>query len=252
MLEVRNLSKSFGGHRVTDNLSLNFAAGTLSAIIGPNGAGKTTLFNLMAGALQPDAGQVLLEGHSIVGLAPRKVVRRGLARAFQVASLFDSMTPFEALAAAGDPDSLGPAGLFRTFPTAAGTDTAQRILELLDLQRVAHRPVSQTSHGDQKLLDIGLALALDPKVLLLDEPTAGMGPDERWKMIRMVQRLWELKGLTVVFIEHDMDIVFSIAQHVVVLSQGALLMQGDPATVRSDHRVIEAYLGSTGTQEVAA
>ncbi|SDR61660.1 ABC transporter permease subunit [Paraburkholderia tuberum] len=251
-LQVEHLEKRFGGQKVTRDVSLKFPSGSLTAIIGPNGAGKTTLFNLMAGALQPDDGAVLLGNAPITGVPTRKIVRMGLARAFQVASLFPSMTAYEALSAVGDPDNLGLLGLFRTCPTPKGAARAQRVIGLVNLGDVAHRPVSELSHGDQKMLDIALALMLEPRVLLLDEPTAGMGPDERWKMMRTIQQLWESHKLTVVFIEHDMDIVFSIAQHVVVLAQGALLTQGPPAQVRCDTRVIEAYLGSTGERDEIA
>lgn len=244
MLELREISKSFGGHRVTNEISLSFPHGSLSAIIGPNGAGKTTLFNLVSGAIKPETGAVYLAQERISGLPQHQVVKRGLVRAFQVASLFSSMTAFEALAAASDHSSLGLQGLTRRFPTAAGTREAQRLVELLELGPVAHRLVSEISHGDQKMLDVGLALARGPTVLLLDEPTAGMGPDERWKMMETVQRLWALGSLTVIFIEHDMDIVFSVAQDVIVLSQGSLLLRGSPDVVRYDPRVIEAYLGS--------
>lgn len=248
MLELKGVCKRFGGHAVTQDVSLTFSTGSLSAIIGPNGAGKTTLFNLMAGALKPDQGGVYLRGESISGLAQHQVARKGLVRAFQVASLFPSMTVFEALAAASDRASMGLNGLWRGFPSAAGGAGAWQVMKLLELEGIAEQTIGDISHGDQKMMDVGLAMALRPSVLLLDEPTAGMGPDERWKMIRMVQRLWSSGSLSVIFIEHDMDIVFSVAQDVTVLAQGRVLLRGDPETVRRDTRVVDAYLGSYGKE----
>ncbi|MFP5473986.1 MAG: ABC transporter ATP-binding protein [Gammaproteobacteria bacterium] len=244
MLSLRNVSKSFGGNHVIQDVSLEFARGSLSAIIGPNGAGKTTLFNLICGTVRPDGGEILLAGDSLAGLPPRKVAACGLARAFQVASLFPTFTPMESFSAAVGSSHLGNAGLFSGFPRRQSIGRAREVIELLELESVAHRPVAQLSHGDQKMVDIGMALCLSPSVLLLDEPTAGMGPEERWHMVETVKRLWKTTGLTVLFIEHDMDIVFSIAQDVTVLSYGAILARGAPAAVRSDPAVVTAYLGS--------
>ncbi|MGB3071848.1 MAG: ABC transporter ATP-binding protein [Ottowia sp.] len=244
MLSIRNVSKSFGGNHVIQDVSLEFARGSLSAIIGPNGAGKTTLFNLICGTVRTDRGDILLDNISLRGLPPRMVAARGLARAFQVASLFSTFTPLESFSAAIASSHLGVKGLLSEFPRRQSLDKAHEVIELLELGAVAHRPVAQLSHGDQKMVDIGIALCLSPSVLLLDEPTAGMGPEERWHMVETVQRLWKTTGLTVLFIEHDMDIVFSIAQDVTVLSYGAILARGAPAAVRSDPAVVTAYLGS--------
>jgi ABC-type branched-subunit amino acid transport system ATPase component len=244
MLALRKLRKSFGGNHVIQDVSLDFSAGSLSAIIGPNGAGKTTLFNLICGAIAPDGGDILLAGEPLSGLAPRKVAARGLARAFQVASLFPSFTPLESFRAAAARGHLGVAGIFSNFPHPAGARRAEEVIELLELGSVAHTPVAHLSHGDQKMVDIGIALCASPTVLLLDEPTAGMGPEERWHMVETVRKLWQTTGLTVLFIEHDMDVVFSIAQDVTVLSYGAILARGAPAAVRQDPAVITAYLGS--------
>ena len=244
MLEINHVFKSFGGNHVIQNVSLGFADGSLSAIIGPNGAGKTTLFNLICGTLAPDRGEIKLQGAVLNGLQPRQVVQHGLARAFQVASLFPTFTPFESFCAAAAPRHLGVAGLLSRFPRREGRTRADEVITLLELDSVAHTPVSQLSHGDQKMVDIGIALCARPKVLLLDEPTAGMGPEERWHMVETVRKLWKATALTVLFIEHDMDIVFSVAQDVTVLSYGAILARGVPAVVRADPAVIKAYLGS--------
>ncbi len=243
-LELQGLRKSFGGVVATDDVTLSFEPGTLSAIIGPNGAGKTTLFHLITGKLPVTAGRVLLDGADITGLDRREIVRRGIGRAFQVANLFPTFAVEEALAAALMAHAGRTAGLFSTFPPPDVKRSAEEVMELCGLTHLARTESRHLSHGDQKLLDIALALALDPKVLLLDEPTAGMGPDERWRMIERVQRLWAARGLTLIFIEHDMDIVFKIAQSVRVLRYGAVLAQGTPEEVRRNPAVVEAYLGA--------
>ena len=243
-LELRNLRKNFGGVVATDDVSLVFEPGTLSAIIGPNGAGKTTLFHLITGKLPPSAGAVLLDGTVITGLDRREIVRRGIGRAFQVANLFPSFSVAHALAAALMAHEGRTASLLRGFPPADIAMRAEEVMALCGLTHLAQRESKNLSHGDQKLLDIALALALNPKVLLLDEPTAGMGPDERWRMIERVHELWQARGLTLVFIEHDMDIVFKIAQSVRVLRYGAVLAEGPPEEIRRNPAVIEAYLGA--------
>jgi branched-chain amino acid transport system ATP-binding protein len=244
MLEIRGLSKSFGGVKATDNVSLDFADGSLTAVIGPNGAGKSTFFNLITGALRPDAGQILLNGVDLAGKTPPEIVRHGIGRAFQVASIFPSLTVEETMLAAVCADQRRAGVLHRRFPLPETRDRAEHAMELLGLARKRHRTAATLSHGDQKLLDIALALVLDPKVLLLDEPTAGMGTEERWRMIDKVRELWEREKITVVFIEHDMDIVFKIAPEIVVLCYGRILAAGAPDAIRKNDAVIEAYLGS--------
>src|SRR5215468_8938009 len=234
MLEIRELSKSFGGVKATDNVSLQFADGSLTAVIGPNGAGKSTFFNLITGALRPDSGQVLLDGVDLAGRSPPEIVRHGIGRAFQVASVFPSLTVQETMLAAVGADQRRAFVLHRRFPLSETRDRAEHAMELLDLSGKRHRAASTLSHGDQKLLDIALALVLDPKVLLLDEPTAGMGPEERWRMIDKVQELWETQKITVVFIEHDMDIVFKIAPKIVVLCYGRILATGTTDEIRNN------------------
>jgi branched-chain amino acid transport system ATP-binding protein len=248
MLRVENLAKSFGGVAATRDVTLDFPAGSLSAVIGPNGAGKTTLFNLVTGHIRPDGGRVLLDGQDLVGLAPADIARRGLGRAFQVASIFPSLTVLEAMTAAVQSHRGEHRNLFRRFPSTAAEKRARELLELTGLSPVTYVQSRHLSHGDQKLLDIGLALALEPKVLLLDEPTAGMGPDERWQMIDKVQALWRLGHMTLIFIEHDMDIVFKVAQTVRVLSYGSVLAEGTPEEIRCNPKVIEAYLGKSASR----
>ena len=243
-LALRGLCRSFGGIVATHDVTLDFAAGSLSAIIGPNGAGKTTLFHLITGMIAPSAGRVLLDGEDITGLDRQAIVRRGIGRAFQVANLFPSFTVAESLAAAILTHEGRTASLFHAFPPRDVALRTEEVMELCGLRHLASTVARQLSHGDQKLLDIALALALDPKVLLLDEPTAGMGPDERWCMIERVHGLWQARRMTLIFIEHDMDIVFRIAETVRVLRYGAVLAQGTPEEIRRNPAVIEAYLGS--------
>ncbi len=251
MLEIRGLSKSFGGVNATDNVSLDFADGSLTAVIGPNGAGKSTFFNLITGALQPDSGQILLDGVDMAGRTPPDIVRHGIGRAFQVASIFPSLTVHETMLAAVCADQRRAGVLHRRFPLAETRDRAEHTMELLGLANKRDRTAATLSHGDQKLLDIALALVLDPKVLLLDEPTAGMGTEERWRMIDKVYELWEQQKITVVFIEHDMDIVFKIAPEIVVLCYGRILATGAPEAIRRNEAVIEAYLGTEHPSEAA-
>ncbi|HEU0082301.1 MAG TPA: ABC transporter ATP-binding protein [Bradyrhizobium sp.] len=251
MLEVHHLSRSFGGVKAADDISLAFADGSLTAVIGPNGAGKSTFFNLVTGALKPDHGRIRLDGFDLTGLSPPEIVRRGIGRAFQVARIFPSLTVHETMLAAVGADQ-GRAGvLHRRFPLAETRDRADHAMELLGLAGKRGRTAATLSHGDQKLLDIALALVLDPKVLLLDEPTAGMGTEERWRMIEKVYELWQRQNITVVFIEHDMDIVFRIAPSIVVLCYGRILATGPPQSIRQNPAVIEAYLGTSQHAEVA-
>jgi branched-chain amino acid transport system ATP-binding protein len=243
-LEIRNLTKAFGGLRAIDDVSLAFPSGSLSAVIGPNGAGKSTFFNLISGAFRPDSGQVLLDGHDVVRLSKTERMHRGIARAFQVASCFPTMTVAENLMAAVSAHVGQWSNLSRRFPSPGVRERAGEVMELVGLTHVANVEAAILSHGDQKLLDIAIALALEPKVLLLDEPTAGMGSDERWRMIERVRGLWELHKLTLVFIEHDMDIVFRVASTIRVLCYGRLLAEGTPEEIRNNQAVIEAYLGT--------
>lgn len=244
MLRVENLRKSFGGVVATNDLSMTFEKDSLTAVIGPNGAGKTTFFNQISGSLRPDYGRILLEGQDIVGLPPAEIVRRGIGRAFQVSHLFKTLTVEESLRGA----LLSPLGkslrMTGRFPLRETRDRAYEVMDQLGLTSKAEVVSGNLSHGDQKLLDMALALVLQPKVLLLDEPVAGMGPEEREQMIETVYALWKQGGLTLVLIEHDMEIVFRISQHIYVLSYGRLLAQGTAQEVRHNPAVIEAYLGT--------
>jgi branched-chain amino acid transport system ATP-binding protein len=243
-LAIKNLTKAFGGVRAIDDVSLEFPSGSLSAVIGPNGAGKSTFFNLISGAFAPDSGEVLLDGRDVVRLSKAERMRLGIGRAFQMASCFPTMTVIENLMAAVTAHTGQWGNLSRRFPPLGVRGRAEEVMELVGLAEVAHVEAAILSHGDQKLLDIAIALALEPRVLLLDEPTAGMGPDERWRMIERVRGLWEQRKLTLVFIEHDMDIVFQVASTIRVLCYGRVLAEGTPDQIRNNQAVIDAYLGT--------
>jgi branched-chain amino acid transport system ATP-binding protein len=244
MLTVENLHKSFGGVNAINGIDLKFDAGTLTAVIGPNGAGKTSFFNLITGAFRPDQGRILLGSEDIAGLSSPDIVKRGIGRAFQIASIFPSLTVRETILGAVNAHRGWHTKLRRRFPLGEANAQADEVMELVGLTAKADRLSGNLSHGDQKLLDIALALALEPRVLLLDEPTAGMGPEERWQMIDTVHKLWQRKKMTLIFIEHDMDIVFKYAQTIRVLSYGAVLAEGKPDEIRNHPKVIEAYLGT--------
>ena len=243
-LEIKNLTKTWGGLRAIDDVSLAFPSGSLSAVIGPNGAGKSTFFNLISGAFPASSGEVLLEGDNIIRLSKAERMHRGLGRAFQVASCFPTMTVQENLMAAVTAHAGRWGNLAHRFPSPGMRERADEVMELVGLTHVPDVEAAILSHGDQKLLDIAIALALEPKVLLLDEPTAGMGPEERWRMIERVRGLWEKRKLTLIFIEHDMDIVFKVASSIRVLCYGRVLAEGTPDEIRNNQAVIEAYLGT--------
>lgn len=244
ILQLRSVNKAFGGLRVTNDLSFSVFPGEIAAIIGPNGAGKTTLFNQITGHLLPDSGQITFNGEELVGKSPQSIVKRGMGRAFQIASIFPEETVLDNVKAASLSNldqTLSfwrPAGVFRR-----ATDAAYAILSSLGLESKADRLAFELSHGDQKLLDIGIALALEPSLLLLDEPTAGMSPEERQRTRTMIGEIRSNYDLTLVFIEHDMDMVFDIAHTVRVLQQGSLLAEGTPEEIRENSEVVSAYLG---------
>ena len=244
MLKLVDVTKAFGGVLATSHVSVEFAAGSLSAVIGPNGAGKTTLFNLISGKLKPDSGQILLDGQDITGLPATAIVKRGIVRAFQVSSIFPTLTVRQSLEAAVLAHRGRLRDMVRAFSQSGARERASELMELLGMQDRADTLSRHLPHGDQKLLDIGLALALEPQVLLLDEPTAGMGPDERVQMIERVHALWQRQRITIVFIEHDMDIVFAHAQMIRVLHYGALLAEGTSDEIRNNQDVIDVYLGT--------
>jgi len=244
ILKIENLIKSFDGNTVITGVSLSIARGELSAIIGPNGAGKTTFFNLVTGYHIPNSGRIIFEDKSIAGMQPFDIARLGIARAFQITNIFPKLSVLENIIATVITHKKGNLNLVTpTVKLKPVYERAYQILEDVGLADRAHRQSGTLAHGNQKILDIAVALAMEPKLLLLDEPTAGMSPEERWKTVELIQKLWRQLGITMVFIEHDMDIVFEISQKVRVLCYGTMLAEGPPEEISRNDKVIEAYLG---------
>ena len=243
IFEVNNLRKAFGGLTVTNNVSLSMAPGDRVALIGPNGAGKTSFVNLVTGNLRPDSGEVRIGGHSVNRIDAIGRVRRGLVRSFQVTRLFQDMTPAEHLGMAVLQRTGRSGRMFGNFLAMRDVMAeAEELLGTLGLAGLAHRKVSEIAYGQQRLLEIAVAMALKPKVLLLDEPAAGVPQSDTG---RIEQALADLPpDLAVLMIEHDMDLVFRFAKRVVVLAAGTIIFDGSPKDVTQNARVREAYLGS--------
>jgi branched-chain amino acid transport system ATP-binding protein len=243
VFEVSHLKKAFGGLAVTNDVSLSMAPGDRVALIGPNGAGKTTFVNLVTGNLRPDSGDVRLDGETVTKIGAVGRVRRGLVRSFQVTRLFRDMTPAEHVGLAVLQRSGRSGRMFGNFLAMHDVMAeAADLLGTLGLQDLMHRKVGEIAYGQQRLLEIAIAMALKPKVLLLDEPAAGVPQSDTG---RIEQALADLPSdLAVLMIEHDMDLVFRFARRVVVLAAGTIIFDGSPAEATSDARVREAYLGS--------
>lgn len=241
-LTVRHLSKAYGGVQALRDVSFSVAAGERVALIGPNGAGKTTCFNVLNGQLAADSGEVSLDGSSLVGLAPHRICRLGVGRTFQVAALFGSMSVRENVQVA----LLAHHGEQRSpFGAAAKRRVAEaeRLLERVGLGAQGERASGLLAYGELKRLELAVALAQAPRVLLMDEPTAGMAPGERGALMTLASELARSENIAVLFTEHDMDVVFGFASRILVLHLGELIAQGDPQAVRRDERVREVYLG---------
>ena len=243
MLVLKNVTKSFGGIMATKDISMKLKPGSINAIIGPNGAGKTTLFNLITGKIKSDTGNIFIENKNITGLSEVEIAHLGIARAFQITNIFPTFTVKESIMAAILSKYSGLHNVWLRFKSHPVQEESENVAKITGLEKVLNIRGEELSHGDQKLLDIALALAMKPKILLLDEPTSGMGPEERRKMINKVKELWKKTKMTLVFIEHDMDIVFDVAQKVFVLQQGKILAEGLPKEIRKNQGVIDAYLG---------
>ena len=250
LLKVSGLGKSFGGVRAVDGVNFELAPGELLALIGPNGAGKSTTFNMVNGQLRADAGSILLDGHELIGKTPREIWRLGVSRTFQIAETFASLTVVEnvqmALLSADNK-------LFAMWRRAADHQR-ERALELLDqvsMKAQADRPCSVLAYGDVKRVELAIAMANDPKLLLMDEPTAGMAPKERNNLMALTKELVKERGLAVLFTEHSMDVVFAYADRMIVLARGRLIAEGQPLAVRDDPKVQEVYFGSGKTFEKA-
>jgi branched-chain amino acid transport system ATP-binding protein len=242
VLSCQGLVKRFGGIVATNDVSLELKRGDRHALIGPNGAGKTTLVNLLTGVLDATAGRIALEGRDITGLAPHQRVRRGMVRTFQISQLFASMTPLETLGLVVSQQRGQGARWWRPLGRDAGVaGRAQQLLEQFHLAEVAHQQTEHLAYGKRRLLEIAIALACEPRVLLLDEPVAGVPAGEREELLQTVAAL--PADVSVLLIEHDMDLVFSFADRMTVLANGAVLAEGSPAEIGADPRVKAVYLG---------
>jgi branched-chain amino acid transport system ATP-binding protein len=240
-LSVTRLSKAYGGVQAVRDVTFRIGGGEVVAMIGPNGAGKTTCFNLLNGQLVPDAGEIELDGASLVGLRPQDIWRQGVGRTFQVAATFGSMTVRDNVRAA----LLSRERRLWSFFSSARIFTAEAdaLLARVGMQEQAERPCAVLAYGDLKRVELAIALANRPRLLLMDEPTAGMAPNERNSLMALAAELAVAEGIAVLFTEHDMDVVFNFATRVIVLHGGAIIAEGPPAQVRADAKVREVYLG---------
>ncbi len=242
MLDVRDLKKSFDGFQAVGGVSFSVPQGSISAIIGPNGAGKTTLFNLITGHLSPDAGSVTFKNREITGIAPHDLCQLGMGRSFQRTNIFPRLTVFQNIQAAflchrgRGWNLLAPVDRFYR-------DETQVLLDSVGLLDKAGEVAGFLSHGNQKQLELGITLALEPEILLLDEPTAGMSAQETRESIHLIERIARERGLTLLFTEHDMEVVFAIAHRITVLHQGLVIADGTPEEVRAHAEVRRVYLG---------
>jgi branched-chain amino acid transport system ATP-binding protein len=242
MLQVEALDKSFEDFMAVNGATLTVGKGEIVAVIGPNGAGKTTLFNLITGALKRDKGRIIFKGEDISELPPYEICKKGISRSYQIVNIFPRLTVFENVQVAVLSHQKRSSNLFRPARNIAVEET-RRILESVGLLDKERSIAGSLSHGDQKILEIAIALGNEPELLILDEPTAGMSPEETQATIELIKRLAQMRGLTILFCEHDMDIVFSIAQSIMVMRHGQTIIQGSLEEVRSNKEVQEAYLG---------
>jgi branched-chain amino acid transport system ATP-binding protein len=244
VLEVRNVSKRFGNLIAVRDISLSVPKGELRAIIGPNGAGKTTFFNLISGFFRPTAGTILFDGRDVTALPAHQRVVLGMARTFQITEIFPELSVFENVRISAE---VAGGYRLRTWIGRAERDDIDRrvteTLKLAGLESKAHRRVGELAHGDQRAAEIAMALALKPHLLLLDEPTAGMGDQETYQITQLIRSLHRDGKLTIVLIEHDMRVVFHLADRITVLDQGRLLADGTPQEIAENESVQEAYLG---------
>jgi branched-chain amino acid transport system ATP-binding protein len=242
MLQVEGIKKSFGGFMAVNGAYLDVKQGEIVAVIGPNGAGKTTLFNLITGIVRPDAGKILFKKEEITGLSAHRICKKGMTRSFQVVNVFSRLTVFENVQIA----ILSRLGktfeLFSPSKRLAVKETTE-ILASVGLADRRNHVSGSLSHGDQKVLEIAIALGGKPELLILDEPTAGMSPEETSRCIDLIRQLSNQFGLTILFCEHDMELVFAIAHRIMVMVRGATLVQGFPDAVRCNQEVQDAYLG---------
>ena len=250
LLKVTNLGKSFGGVKAVDGISFELAAGELLALIGPNGAGKTTTFNMVNGQIKADVGSITLDGQELLGMTPRDIWRMGVSRTFQIAETFLSLTVVENVQMAL---LSRDKKLYSLFTRAANykLDEALALLEQVSMKPQADRPCSVLAYGDVKRVELAIAMANAPKLLLMDEPTAGMAPKERNDLMALTKQLVTERNMAVLFTEHSMDVVFAYADRMIVLARGRLIAGGKPLEIRDHPKVQEVYFGTGKTFEKA-
>jgi branched-chain amino acid transport system ATP-binding protein len=242
MLQIKSLRKSFDGFQAVKEANLSVNTGEVVAVIGPNGAGKTTLFNLVSGQIRPDGGSVQFKGENICGLSPHQLCRKGMSRSFQIVKIFSRMSVFENVQTAVISRMNKTSNLFTPARSIAVKETLS-ILEAMGLGDKRDRISGLLSHGDQKVLEMAISLGSDPQLLILDEPTAGMSGEETAMAIDLMKRLSRDMGLTILFCEHDVEMVFSFSDRIMVMQQGSTIAQGTPDQIRNDPQVRKAYLG---------
>jgi branched-chain amino acid transport system ATP-binding protein len=244
ILETKSLWKNFGSLSAVAGVDLQFKKRELASVIGPNGAGKTTLFNLITGKLKPSQGGVYFQGEEITGLKPHRIARIGISRIFQITNLFPELTAYENIRVAVLAN-LRETKRILTLDNKLknANEETDRIIELIGLADKKGAQCGVLSHGDQRLIEVGLALAINPTLLLLDEPTGGMGPEETDDMVGFIRDLNERQDITILLVEHDMSVVFSVSERIVVMHQGTVIADGIPDKIRENQKVKEAYLG---------
>ncbi len=247
-LSVVSLRKNFGAVRAVDGVSFTVAPGEFLALIGPNGAGKSTCFNMINGQLPPDAGAIRFDGADIAGLAPHAICRRGIARTFQIAATFGSLTVAENVQMGLIAHARQTYRLWRPA-RAYHRERALDLLRQVGIDGEADRPCRELAYGDVKRVELAIALAADPRLVLMDEPTAGMAPRERNELIALVKKLVVERGISVLFTEHSMDVVFAFADRIIVMARGRLIADGDAKTIRNDPTVQQVYFGTGRTFE---
>jgi branched-chain amino acid transport system ATP-binding protein len=241
-LTTQGLTKDFGGLRAVDSVTFDIEQGKLTSVIGPNGAGKTTLYNLVTGLIKPDSGRIIFNGEDITNLPIHKIVRKGISRSFQILNLFNELTLFENVwLGVQSQQGHGPELFSNTDKFSSVKEETYRIIKEIGLSDKEEVPVKLLSYGDRRILEITISLTAKPSLLLLDEPTSGLVSEDRKRISEFMKKL--SSQLTLIVVEHDMDVVLSISDHIVVMHQGKILAQGNPDEIRGNEKVQEAYLG---------
>ncbi|HKJ94709.1 MAG TPA: ABC transporter ATP-binding protein [Gammaproteobacteria bacterium] len=244
LLSLENVVRRFGALTALSGISLEVPAGELRAVIGPNGAGKTTLFNMISGLFPPSEGEIMFDGASVKGVPPEKLVHRGMIRTFQITEIFLDLTVYQNLEIAVE--TAAGLNLRPWLSPSRRRVLRERIDELMETMNLTHRAnqlAGELAHGDQRVMEMGIALSREPRLLLLDEPTAGMGEEETRRMVELIRHLHGERGITMLFIEHDMSIIFNVADRITVLDNGHMLAEGTPAEISGNADVQAAYLG---------